>query len=280
MRLLWDERATRANILAALDNLAAAVANDPDSTAVVYYTGHGYLQKNKQYFLVPHDADPHRLAATALSAEEFTRKLRDIRAQRLLVILDTCHAEGMAEAKDMPRGFSPKAFPEPLIEALGRGNGRAVLSSCRSGESSWVLKDGTMSLFTKHLLEALKGAGNSPGETLVTVADLMKYVSREVQRSAKKLLGRQQEPFFKIEAGDFPVALIPGGKQPGNSEQRTEDGQPADVKRSVPCPDRRSGLTQANTTGAAGGITLGGMGQTVQGGIRISNTGKRDDTPD
>ncbi|HEX5717489.1 MAG TPA: caspase family protein, partial [Thermoanaerobaculia bacterium] len=93
MRLLCDERATRANILAALDDLAAAVAKDPVSTAVVYYSGHGCLQKDQKYFLVPHDVDPRKLAATALRAEDFTRKLRDIRAQRLLVILDTCYAE-------------------------------------------------------------------------------------------------------------------------------------------------------------------------------------------
>ena len=255
MRLLCDERATRANILAALDDLAAAVAKDPVSTAVVYYSGHGCLQKDQKYFLVPHDTNPRKLAATALRAEDFTRKLRNIRAQRLLVILDTCYAEGMAEAKDIPRGFIPKAFPEPLIEALGRGDGRAVLSSCRGEESSWVLPDRTMSIFTKHLIEALKGASNSPGETLVTVADLMKYVSREVQNSAERLLGRQQKPFFKIEAGDFPVALIPEGKKHSGGERRTTKRASADEPRLTPVSmkARRDILIQKRARDVRGG---------------------------
>ncbi|HMB05170.1 MAG TPA: hypothetical protein VKP69_15710, partial [Isosphaeraceae bacterium] len=51
------------------------------------------------YYLIPHDVRPFNIADSALSGQDFTDALRQIRAKRLLVMIDCCHAEGMATAR-------------------------------------------------------------------------------------------------------------------------------------------------------------------------------------
>lgn len=213
VRLLSNEEATQCNIVQALETLAASTAQEPDATVVIYYSGHGWLQRDAgDYFLVPHDTAATNLLSTALPAERFVEALRRIQPHRLLVIVDTCFAEGMATAKSLlPKGFNVHGFPEGLAHELSRGTGRAVFTSCRGKESSWVLPGDELSIFTHHLIEALQGAGSQPGDDLVHVSNLMHYVAQAVPRTARKL-GWKQTPFFKLESEDFPVALIRGGK--------------------------------------------------------------------
>jgi len=218
VRLLRNEDATKGNILGAMDTLAKATAQKPEATVVIYYSGHGWLKKDGRHFLIPHDAVPRTLLSTALSAERFIKSLRQIQSRRLLVILDTCHAEGMATAKKIPKCFDVHAEPEDLAQKLSRGSGRAVLTSCRGTESSWILPDQSLSLFTHHLIEALKGSKS--GEQFVSVLSLMHYVAQEVPKRAQEL-GQQQTPFFKFESEDFPVAWIRGGKEV--QERNTEE---------------------------------------------------------
>jgi len=57
------------------------------------------------------------------------------------------------------------------------------------------------------------------GATEVLVSDVMSYVSRKIPPSAKTDWGTQQEPDFQV-SGNFPIALLLGGKGLGK-------GQPA-----------------------------------------------------
>jgi hypothetical protein len=106
------------------------------------------------------------------------------------------------------------------LEQLALGKGRAVLSSSSGEESSYMRKDGQMSIFTYHLIEALTGhAQPQEGATEVLVSDLMSYVWRHVPQSARADWGAEQTPDYQV-GGNFPVALLLGG-------QGWSKGQPA-----------------------------------------------------
>lgn len=221
VRLLHDQAATRAAILDGLTWLKGRAAADPDATAVVYYSGHGWIDKSGgRYYLIPHDSKPHDIDGSALPADDFTAALREIKARRLLVVIDSCHAQGMATSKeaaeppDLPAGLAQAAATESkgLMEALKQGEGRAVLTSSRGSQKSWERSDGTLSIFTHHLLEALQGAGNRPGDTEVRLSNLMAHLSKEVPASARQMHSAEQVPFFDTASEDFPVALLNGGK--------------------------------------------------------------------
>ena len=93
VRLLHDGEATRDAILEGLAWLAGRAAIDPEATALVYYSGHGWIDEADCYYLIPHDVDPLDVPGSALTARDFTEALRGVRARRLLAIMDCCHAK-------------------------------------------------------------------------------------------------------------------------------------------------------------------------------------------
>ena len=213
VRLLQNQGATRSAILDGLDWLQGCAEADPDATIVIYYSGHGTFDlASNAYYLLQHYFNRQAIPQTALSAETLSEKLRKIKAKRLWVIIDSCHAQGMATAKNyLPADFLRTALPKRVIDALKHGEGRAVFTSSRGNQSSWVRPDGILSLYTYHLIEALKGGANQPDDRLVTIFNVMTHLGKTVPQSARNLY-KEQTPFFDAATEDFPVAMLRGGK--------------------------------------------------------------------
>ncbi len=232
IRLLHNFSATRRDILDGLTWLNNQASADSEATVIVYYSGHGWLdQATELYYLIPHDVKPFDIPNSALSASDFTNGLRQINSQRLLVIIDCCHAEGIATAKKkqtaikLPPNFIPTTIPKSFLENLKQGQGRAVFSSCRGKQSSWIRPDGLMSIYTYHLVEALKGAGNQPDDKVVRLSNLMNHLGKTVQETAHTLCEAEQIPFFDTATEDFTVALLSGNKGVLKEEEDTEKTQ-------------------------------------------------------
>ncbi|MEL6461540.1 MAG: caspase family protein, partial [Cyanobacteria bacterium J06621_15] len=219
IRLLYNETATKEQILENLTWLKQQAENDPEATILIYYSGHGLLDNSGDYYLIPHETDRADIPDTALAAETFNQALQAIPAHRLLVIIDSCHAQGMASSKDdtqnkrspIPKGFTQSSLPKTIVEDL-KGSGRVVFTSSTGTQLSWIRSDGEMSIYTYHFLEALQGAGNQPGDKLVKVSHLMNYLSGTVPITVQKEYNKEQTPFFDFATEDFPVALLRGGK--------------------------------------------------------------------
>lgn len=217
VRLLHDEDATR---LAILDNLAwlrNCAQKDPEATVIIFYSGHGKLDTaTMRYYLIPHDYNPAPAVNLVFAAEDFHNAVRQIKAKRLLVFFDCCHAEGMASAKEAEddentADLTSSAMPEPLLKSLSQGEGRVVFSSSRGAQKSYLRSDKKMSIYTYHLIEALQGAGNQAGDTAVKVSNLMNYLDKTVPVTAATQAVKQK-PFFDFATEDFPVAVLRGGK--------------------------------------------------------------------
>jgi hypothetical protein len=229
--LLCGADSTSKNIMDALYWLQDKIKGDGDATAVIYYSGHGMVDEaTNQYYLVPYDIrELGRLRADAIKAETLTAEISDIRAKRLLAILDCCHSAGMevkaVEADDLT-AVAAIAFPLDMPETKGipaydlgpgsknvsdlrEGEGRAILNSSTGAQSSYVRMDGAMSLFTYHLIEALTGHASHPDDSVVYVTDVMSWVTRRVKESAQAQ-SRDQTPVMKT-SGVFPIAQVIGG---------------------------------------------------------------------
>jgi uncharacterized caspase-like protein len=168
IQVLSDEAASHDGILAALAKLAQTAAAVEDSTVFVYYSGHGWRDTSdghERHFLIPSDARPDELTSSALPAEDFIQALQSLRSQRVLVMIDTCHAAAITDAKEpvlapIPMGFVEEPLPKSLVNDLGAGEGRAVFLSCRATQKSWIPPgEGSLSMFTHHLVAGLQGVG-------------------------------------------------------------------------------------------------------------------------
>jgi hypothetical protein len=204
VKLLTEGRAMRQDILGGLDWLADRAREDSDSTVVVYFSGHGGHIPG--YHLVPYAYDASALADTAVSGAEFTGKLDAIRSRKLLVLLDCCHAGGMADVK--APGFVKSPVPPELDAVLTAGSGRVVIASSRKDQVSYP---GTpYSVFTQALREALAGYGAAERDGYAYIADMALYVGRMVANRTNN----RQNPILKLAAADnFAVAYYAGGEK-------------------------------------------------------------------
>jgi hypothetical protein len=219
IRVLNNQEATQSAILDGLNWLKNKAKSDPNATIFIYYSGHGWVDKNTQkYYLLQHDIKPTKLAASALSAELFTDALRQIEVERLLVVIDSCHAAGMATSKEADLeledefdDFIRLAPSKGFIDELKKGKGRIVFTSSEGEQKSYI-KDDSYSVYTYHFLEALQGAGNKPGDTEVRVSNIMNHLGKAVSETARQLHNIEQVPQFDMTGGDFIIAKLRGGK--------------------------------------------------------------------
>ena len=134
-----------------------------------------------------------RRAATAISGNEFTTKIEAINAQKLIVLLDCCHAGGIPALKE-PSEISVKSVPLPpdLLNILNIGEGRVVIASSTEREVSFT---GTpYSVFTTCLIEALEGKAavyNKDG--FARILDILIYLLNEVPKRTSE----RQHPFIQ-----------------------------------------------------------------------------------
>jgi uncharacterized caspase-like protein len=223
IRVLNNGKATRSAILDGLKWLKEKAEIEPEATIFVYYSGHGWFKKDdNSFYLIQHDVKIRKLADTALSGKAFTEALREIQAERLLVVIDSCHAAGMATSKDPEEAdakfldefddFQRIAPSKGLIHDLKQGKGRVVFTSSEGDQKSWIKKDKSMSIYTFHFLEALQGAANKPGDKVVTVSNLMNHLGLTVPKTAQNLYSAEQTPHFDFDTGDFAIAKLRGGK--------------------------------------------------------------------
>ena len=211
VQIITGPDATTANIRAALESLAQSISSQ--STVFLYFSGHGgrALENGAQRaYLCPREADPDDLAQTAVAGDEFSALLSAVPARRLLVMLDACHAGGSADLKAADDSMVWKAgLSDAYYEALSQGSGRVVIASSKEDQFSYVRPQGDLSLFTYHLLQALRGKAAVRGDGLIRVLDVFHYVNEAVQADEPK-----QTPILKVKDLDlnFPIALDRGGK--------------------------------------------------------------------
>lgn len=207
VQYLTDTEATGIAIRDALSQLASDCLID--STVLIYFSGHGGQILSGDHagaYLLPVDVrygSDEELAQTAISGKEFSEALRQLRSRRVLVIFDCCHSGGIGEPKSALDSEVKAGLPESYYTSLAKGWGRVIIASSRPNEVSYVYEGDANSLFTKHLLEGLKGKALVTGQ-YVRVFDLFSYVQPRVCAEQPN-----QNPLIKVEAEEnFPVALV------------------------------------------------------------------------
>lgn len=211
--VLLDGEATRAAVLNGLAELASRTS--PDDTACIFFSGHGGVVTDNGHeysVLATVDTDLADLGNTSISSGELATAFANIKAKRLLVFIDACHAGGAAISKqitdgkgqELKSGYSQSAFAKLAI-----GTGRALMASCRADEESTVYLGARNSVFTTTLLAGLRGAADKTASGVIKVFDLFSYISEEVP----KLVLDSQHPIFKADNLElnFAVALSQGG---------------------------------------------------------------------
>lgn len=210
VRLLTGSQATRNDILSALDQLA--VEATADSTVIIYFSGHGYQFKSpigNFYYLMPYGYDKTQLPTTAISGAEFTARLQAIPAQKILVLLDCCHAGGLSDLENLGMEVAKSPLPPEAQALFSQGQGRVIIASSKEDEISLAGKGRSYSAFTAALVEGLCGKGVARQDGYVRVNDLALYTREVVSKRTRD----QQHPVMNNQQSDnFVVAYYAAGE--------------------------------------------------------------------
>jgi hypothetical protein len=213
VKVLLDSTATLSSIRNALKELTQT--SQVDDTVVIFFSGHGArfdTATGPTTGLVPVDCDMASLATSVLPEDEFSAALQSIKARRLVVLLDACHSGGAGSFKSIDNSALGSGFDEKALSRLAQGTGRVLMASSRATETSLVFHGARNSLFTQHVLQALRGEGKKQGDGLIRVFDLFTHVSETVKVVAAAE-GESQHPIFKASdlENNFAIALDHGG---------------------------------------------------------------------
>lgn len=228
--LLTEKLATRKNILKAFNELIDKT--DEDASIFLFYSGHGatYTDNDliesrksgeklkpesankRHYFLQPNNLTIKNFEKTWVKAEELKEIVNALKSQRIIMFLDCCHAEGMSNAVPEINTKTIKQLlrnPEGLVQKIDEGKGISILTACRADELSWVLPGDSLSLFTKCLIEALKGEHRAFfEEPYIRMTDVINYLMKKVPERKP-----EQRPYVNIQMyDDFILSKLPKEK--------------------------------------------------------------------
>jgi uncharacterized caspase-like protein len=211
VHVVTDEEATRARILNELGDKWLPRVVRPDDLVVVYVSTHGSpsdVDLGGVNYLVTWDTDPESLYASGLPMQDLMRLIKGrIRSDRVMIVLDACYSGNVnPQGKGIHRGGNLN------VDEIVQGTGQLVISSSEASQMSWESKSGGNSVFTKHLMEALRTNGDKTklGEAFRA---LKERVEDEVQRDR----GKVQVPVLKSqwEGTDLMLSVPPTDPRPG-----------------------------------------------------------------
>ena len=186
LHLLIDERATRANIIGAMENLYQQA--DSNDVILFYFSGHGLPGS-----FLPVDFDGQ---SNQLSHEEVRLLLEESPARHRLVLADACHSGSLLALKTPVDARLEKYYAAfDLAESSF-----ALLMSSRGEEYS--LEDGGLrsGIFSHFLVEGLGGPADYDHDHIITISEIYRYVHYKV----RDYTGNAQTPILK---GDFDPLL-------------------------------------------------------------------------
>lgn len=219
VRLLLDRDATQRSVRSALGTWLARRAVRGDMV-FIYYAAHGAPEvdySNREpdgftKFLVPYDAEASDLYATAINMTEVETFLSRIKAETVVLVLDTCYsgAAGGRAFANLPQGRSRDIkLQGDFLNRLAQGKGRAVLTAADTNELALELPELRHGIFTYYFLEALRGKADSRGVGYVTPQDAYQYLYDRVVRHSRQAGGNQNPKLTAQAVGEIILAGRP-----------------------------------------------------------------------
>ncbi len=190
VKLLVDDQATKANVLAEIGDKWLPHVARPNDLVLIFVSSHGSPSKvdlEGLNYLVMHDTDPNSLYATGLPLQDLAAAIKQrVHAERVVLIVDACHSGAANPAKGLVRIGNFDS------ESLLSGTGQLVICSSEPNQVSWESRRYPNGVFTRKLIEALRGKDGK-----ISLGDAFQQMKDSVLSEVLKDRGELQTPVLK-----------------------------------------------------------------------------------
>ncbi len=267
---LFNENATRANILAALKTIAGRV--EKGDSVFIFLAGHGAPADDGTWHFATHETEFASIksikSGNALRQTELLDALRAIAAQKILLLINACFsglvAPALAPSTPVPPTLGTPP-PDELSSAILRtGEGRVIITASRGNQYSMFDIGAPRTFFGDALVQGLNGNGVSNKNGYIGLFELYEWLYKRAQQGASKYQA-VQEPVLTIlqGVGPFPVALYKGST-PGNlADAGLMTLPPPNTAANVVTIG--AGATVSNITGSNNTVTQNSNNQNISG---------------
>lgn len=199
--LVLDDNATLERLRSLLGTQLRQKAGKNDMV-IIYFAGHGATEVEPsspdgdglEKYILPYNADPKDLYATAMPMNEIARIFQRIPSEKVIFISDTCYS-GASGGRTIQTFGLRATLSGAFLDRLSQGKGRIILTASDANELSIEKDELGHGVFTYYLLEALRGKGDLDGDKLITVDEVHRYVSIKVPQATDQ----KQHPVKKGE---------------------------------------------------------------------------------
>ncbi|MCR6484982.1 type VII secretion protein EccCb [Amycolatopsis sp. OK19-0408] len=179
----------------------------PDDLVLLYISGHGIKNADRQLFFATNDTESHRPWSTAVPATLVHSLLRECPARNKAVLLDCCYS---GIALRLPAAKSESRVE--IVDSLGKGT--YIMTATNAVERAYedeklVLNEPQpFSIFTDAVIKGLSGGVAARGDAdVITAEDLYTYVYDELRR--RDDADRIQLPSrYNTAEGSFKIANV------------------------------------------------------------------------
>ncbi len=197
--LLLDQDATLTRVRSTLGTHLKNMAGK-DDMVIIFFAGHGATERDVmspdgdglEKYLLPYDADPKDLYATAMPMGEISKIFSRIQAERLVFIADSCYS-GASGGRTIDVSGIRATISEAFLDRIAGGKGRVIITASSANEVSAEYDNLKQGVFTYYLVEGLKGKADTDKDGVITVDEAYQYVSETVPRATNQ----EQHPVKK-----------------------------------------------------------------------------------
>ena len=183
-----QDKPTRSNILEKLAVFESQI--QPEDTLLIFFSGHGY-PKGREVYLLPQDVRLNLLQDTAIPLTVWNERVAQIPARTKIIILDACHSGGVEKGKGGTGEMSSQ-----FEQFIAPPSGQATLSSSKRNQTSYEDEESKHGVFTRYLLDTLKGDSDDNDDGVITLNEASNYVEQRV-RAWGVQEGKMQTPYLE-----------------------------------------------------------------------------------
>lgn len=226
--VLLDGKATRGAIEHALSELRRRTG--PDDRVVAYFAGLAHTTAtgtgDEIGYLVPFDGDLEDLDLTALDVRTLQRMLQRLPARHTLLLVEAGYG-----AFSLVRHPAPRAVDDAYMDFVARSRGVQAMTAAAKGQVATAERG--LGVFTRWLVDGLRGAADLDGDGIVTLEELGASVEARVGGKTKK---RQQVQWGNVDGQGQMAFLVPAESSTAALPMRPGSGAAKVAERSAAPP--------------------------------------------